>query len=77
MISNLCVTVIAPSLAIRCECALRSFEIAELLLLFGAENVENLGLHARVRDDQPCQTSVSYGEQSLKPEALLPILPVR
>jgi hypothetical protein len=25
---------------------MRSFEIAELLLLFGAENVENLGLHA-------------------------------
>jgi len=40
VISNLCVTVIAPSLAIRCECALRSFEIPELLLLFGAENVE-------------------------------------
>src|SRR6266436_5155410 len=54
VISNLCVTVIAPSLAIRCECALSSFEIAELLLLFGAENVENLGLHADVRDDQPC-----------------------
>src|SRR5258708_36102982 len=65
VISNLCVTVIAPSLAIRCECALRSFEIAELLLLFGAENVENLGLHAGVRDDQPCQQSCfCFGERS-------------
>src|SRR5260370_7313304 len=56
VISNLCVTVIAPSLAIRCECALRSFEIpaAELLLLFGAENVEILGLHACVPDHHPC-----------------------
>src|SRR5712671_4120840 len=63
VISNLCVTVIAPSLAIRCECALRSFEIPELLLLFGAENVENLGLHAGVRDDQPCQqTCFCIGE---------------
>src|SRR6266550_8404562 len=33
VISNLCVTVIAPLFALRCECALRSFEIAELLLL--------------------------------------------
>src|SRR5437868_14653248 len=64
VISNLCVTVIAPSLAIRCECALRSFEIPELLLLFGAENVENLGLHAGVRDDQPCQqTCFCFGER--------------
>src|SRR5258708_7415857 len=55
VISNLCVTVVAPFFALRCECALRSFEIAELLLLFGAENVENLGLHAGVRDDQPRQ----------------------
>src|SRR5258708_17991294 len=55
VISNLCVTVIAPSLALRCDCARRSFEFPELLLLFGAENVENLGLHAGVRDDQPCQ----------------------
>src|SRR5258706_5225160 len=55
VISNLCVTVIAPSVAIRCECTLRSFQIPELLLLFGAENIENLGLHAGVRDDQPCQ----------------------
>ena len=63
VISNLCVTVIAPSFALRCECALRSFEIAELLLLFGAENVENLGLHAGVRDDQPCQqTCFCIGE---------------
>src|SRR6266851_814134 len=63
VISNLCVTVIAPSLAIRCECALRSFEIPELLLLFGAEDVENLGLHAGVRDDQPCQqTCFCIGE---------------
>src|SRR5882762_6290993 len=53
VISNLCVTVIAPSLAIRC--ALRSFEIPELLLLFGAENFIDFGLHAGVRDDQPCQ----------------------
>jgi hypothetical protein len=47
VISNLCVTVIAALSALRCECALRSFEIAKLLLLFGAENVENLGLHER------------------------------
>ena len=62
-VCNLCVTVIAPLLAIRCECALRSFEIAELLLLFGGENVDNLGLHAGVRDDQPCQqTCFCIGE---------------
>jgi len=61
VISNLCV--IAPLFALRCECALRSFEIAELLLLFGAENCENLGLHAGVRDDQPCQqTCFCIGE---------------
>src|SRR6266852_8722170 len=63
VISNLCLTVIAPLFALPCECALRSFEIAELLLLFGGENVENLGLHAGVRDDQPCQqTCFSIGE---------------
>jgi hypothetical protein len=50
-------------ICLRCECALRSFEIAELLLLFGSENVETLGLHADVRDDQPCQqTCFCIGE---------------
>src|ERR1700757_2236472 len=53
--SNLCFTVIAPLPTIRCDCTLRSFEIAELFLLLGAENFVNLGLHAGVRDDQPCQ----------------------
>jgi hypothetical protein len=37
------------------DCALRSFVVAELLLLFRAENFVNVGLHAGVRDDQPCQ----------------------
>jgi hypothetical protein len=61
--SDLCVTVIAPLLAIRCDCTLRSFEIAELFLLLGAENFVNLGLHAGVRDDQPCQqTCFCIGE---------------
>src|SRR5207237_6312253 len=55
VISNLCVTVIAPLFVFRCECALRSFEIAELLLLFGPEKFENFGLHAGVRDDSHCQ----------------------
>ena len=36
---------------IRCGCAVRSFEIAEFLLLLWAENFVNLGLHAGVRDD--------------------------
>src|SRR5712675_3748492 len=64
VISNRCLTVIAPLFALRCECALRSFEIAELLLLFGGENVENLGLHAGVRDDQPGQqTCFCFGER--------------
>jgi hypothetical protein len=63
LISNLCVTVIASLFALRCECALRSFEIAELLLLLGAENFVNLGLHAGVRDDQPRQqTCFCIGE---------------
>src|SRR5207245_3705586 len=52
VISNLCVTVIAPSFDLRCECALRSFEIAELLLLLGAEIVVYIGLHAGVSDDK-------------------------
>src|SRR5579864_6465954 len=61
--SNLYFTVIAPLLTIRCDCALRSFEVAELLLLLGAENFVNLGLHAGVRDDQPCQqTCFCIGE---------------
>src|SRR2546428_8050531 len=46
VISNLCVTVIAPSFALRCEGALRSFAIAWLLLLLGADNVAKLGLPA-------------------------------
>src|SRR5258708_10802572 len=49
IISNLCVTVIAPSFALRCQCALRSFQVAQFLLLFRAEDVVNLGLHAGVR----------------------------
>ena len=53
--SNLYFTVIAPLPTIRCNCALRSFEVAELLLLLGAENFVNVGLHAGVRDDQLCQ----------------------
>src|ERR1700745_3000679 len=53
--SNLYFTVIAPLPTTRCDCTLRSFEIAELLLLFGAENFVNLGLHASVRADQPCK----------------------
>jgi hypothetical protein len=61
--SNLYFTVIAPLPTIRCDCALRSFEIAELFLLVGAENCVNCGLHAGVRDDQPCQqTCFSIGE---------------
>src|SRR5437879_12227189 len=51
VISNLCVTVIAPSFALRCKCALRPSELAELLWLFGAVHVYNLGLHAGVRSD--------------------------
>jgi hypothetical protein len=53
--SNLYFTVIAPLPTVRCDCALRSLEIAEPFLLVGAENFVNLGLHAGVRDDQPCQ----------------------
>src|SRR5579864_8839549 len=53
--SNLYSTVIAPLPTIRCDYALRSFEVAELLLLLGAENFVNFGLPASVRDDQPCQ----------------------
>jgi hypothetical protein len=46
---------IVPLPTIRCDCALRSFEIAELFLLVGTENLVDFGLHASVRDDQPCQ----------------------
>src|SRR5690348_1465330 len=53
--SNLYFTVIAPLPTIRCDCTLRSFEIAELFLLLEAENFVNPGLHPSVRDDQPCQ----------------------
>ena len=61
--SNLYFTVIAPLPTIRCDCALRSFEVAEFLLLVGAEKFVNLGLHAGVRDDQPCQqTCFCIGE---------------
>src|ERR1700747_3331932 len=61
--SNLYFTVTAPLSTIRCDCTLRSFEIAELFLLLGAENFVNLGLHAGVRDDQPRQqTCVCIGE---------------
>src|SRR5437667_11546113 len=52
VIPNLYVTGIAPSLAIRCECALRSFEIPELLLLFCHESVDHLELHASGHDDR-------------------------
>ena len=62
-VSNLWVTAIAPLLTFRCECALRSLEVAELFLLLGAQNFVNLGLHAGVRYDQPCQqTCFSIGE---------------
>src|SRR5437870_9983984 len=47
VISNLCVTVIAPLFALRCECALRSFEIAELLLLFGRSEEHTSELQSR------------------------------
>src|SRR5690349_8477383 len=53
--SNSYFTVITPLPTIRCDCTLRSFDIAELFLLLGAENFVNLGLHAGVLDDQPCQ----------------------
>jgi hypothetical protein len=53
--SNLYFAVMASLLAIGCDCALRSFEVTELLLLVGAENLVEFGLHAGVRDDQPCQ----------------------
>lgn len=51
--SPICVSVIALLLilTVRGDCALRSFEIAELFLLLGAEKFVNLGLHAGVRDD--------------------------
>jgi hypothetical protein len=39
VVSNLHFTVIAPLPTIRCDCALRSFEIAEPFLLFGAESL--------------------------------------
>src|ERR1700693_3897974 len=52
--SNLYFTMIAPLLTVRCDCTLWSFEVAGLLLLLGAEDVVNLGLHSGVRDDQPC-----------------------
>ena len=56
-------TGIAPLPTIRCNCALRSFEVAELPLLLRAENFVNVGLHAGVRDDQPCQqTCFCIGE---------------
>src|ERR1700757_2284018 len=61
--SNLYFTVIAPLPTIRCDCTLRSLEVAELLLLLGTEKFVNIGLHAGVRDDQPCQqTCFSIGE---------------
>src|SRR6201993_1179119 len=61
--SNLYFTVIAPLPTIRCDCTLRSFEIAELFLPLGTEKFVNIGLHAGVRDDQPCQqTCFSIGE---------------
>src|SRR5579872_652972 len=67
--SNLYFTVIAPLPTIQCDCALRSFEVAELSLLLGAENFVNFGLHAGVRDDQPCQqTCFCIGES---PDLLL------
>src|SRR5690349_23546646 len=53
--SNLYFTVTAPLSTIRCDCTLRSFEIAELFLLLGAEKFVNIGLHAGFGDDQPCQ----------------------
>jgi len=53
--SNLYFTVIAPLPTIRCDCALRSFEVAEPFLLLGTENLVDFGLHASVRDDQPCR----------------------
>jgi len=47
----------------RCDRPLRSLEVAEFLLLLGTENFANLGLHAGVREDQPCQqTCFCIGE---------------
>jgi hypothetical protein len=43
-------TVTTPLLTIRCDYALRSFEIAEPFLLLGAKNLVDFGLHASVRD---------------------------
>ena len=48
-------TGIAPLPTIRCDSTLRSFEVAELFLLFGAESLVDFGPHASVPDDQPCQ----------------------
>jgi hypothetical protein len=36
----------------RCDYPLRSFEVAELFLLVGAENLVDFGLHASISDDQ-------------------------
>src|SRR5246127_4931896 len=62
--SNLYFTVIAPLPTIRCDCTLRSFEIAELFLLLGTEKFVNIGLHASVADDQFRQDTCFHSSQT-------------